>query len=133
MASEIKQISPAAHQALVDQLEAPQPPRASPSPSSTACTKRSRLALPEQGYRAQRRGDSLRQPDPLRRCGVLNSSKKASSRKLQMSTTSPLTHSGADRDRQDLPGVRALDEAGLRVYPGQVMALLGENGAGKST
>ncbi|MEG0008089.1 MAG: ribose ABC transporter ATP-binding protein RbsA [Aeromonas sp.] len=31
------------------------------------------------------------------------------------------------------PGVRALDEAGLRVYPGQVMALLGENGAGKST
>ncbi|MFM5207134.1 MULTISPECIES: ribose ABC transporter ATP-binding protein RbsA [Aeromonas] len=31
------------------------------------------------------------------------------------------------------PGVRALDEAGLKVYPGQVMALLGENGAGKST
>ena len=31
------------------------------------------------------------------------------------------------------PGVRALDDAGLRVYPGQVMALLGENGAGKST
>ncbi|ALP40279.1 ribose ABC transporter ATP-binding protein RbsA [Aeromonas schubertii] len=31
------------------------------------------------------------------------------------------------------PGVRALDEAGLRVYPGRVMALLGENGAGKST
>lgn len=31
------------------------------------------------------------------------------------------------------PGVRALDEAGLQVYPGQVMALLGENGAGKST
>lgn len=31
------------------------------------------------------------------------------------------------------PGVRALDEAGLKVYPGEVMALLGENGAGKST
>ncbi|MGR7921632.1 ribose ABC transporter ATP-binding protein RbsA [Zobellella denitrificans] len=31
------------------------------------------------------------------------------------------------------PGVKALDQAGLKVYPGQVMALMGENGAGKST
>lgn len=31
------------------------------------------------------------------------------------------------------PGVNALDQAGLNVYPGQVMALMGENGAGKST
>ncbi len=31
------------------------------------------------------------------------------------------------------PGVKALDQAGLRVYPGRVMALMGENGAGKST
>jgi len=31
------------------------------------------------------------------------------------------------------PGVQALDEASLNVYAGEVMALLGENGAGKST
>lgn len=31
------------------------------------------------------------------------------------------------------PGVKALDGARLNVYPGRVMALLGENGAGKST
>lgn len=31
------------------------------------------------------------------------------------------------------PGVKALDQATLNVYPGEVMALLGENGAGKST
>ncbi|MBV7315399.1 ribose ABC transporter ATP-binding protein RbsA [Shewanella sp. NIFS-20-20] len=31
------------------------------------------------------------------------------------------------------PGVKALDGASLRVYPGKVMALMGENGAGKST
>ncbi len=31
------------------------------------------------------------------------------------------------------PGVKALDQAGLHVYPGRVMALMGENGAGKST
>ncbi|HGY5295626.1 TPA: ribose ABC transporter ATP-binding protein RbsA [Aeromonas salmonicida] len=49
-----------------------------------------------------------------------------------MSTTpSPL--SGLTGIVKTFPGVRALDEAGLKVYPGQVMALLGENGAGKST
>ncbi|WP_335987650.1 sugar ABC transporter ATP-binding protein [Glycomyces sp. MUSA5-2] len=31
------------------------------------------------------------------------------------------------------PGVKALDEVGLRLYPGEVHALMGENGAGKST
>lgn len=31
------------------------------------------------------------------------------------------------------PGVKALDGAYLNIYPGRVMALLGENGAGKST
>ncbi|WP_432451790.1 ribose ABC transporter ATP-binding protein RbsA [Agarivorans sp. QJM3NY_29] len=34
---------------------------------------------------------------------------------------------------KSFPGVKALDGASLRVYPGKVMALLGENGAGKST
>ena len=31
------------------------------------------------------------------------------------------------------PGVKALSGAALNVYPGRVMALVGENGAGKST
>ncbi len=31
------------------------------------------------------------------------------------------------------PGVRALSEVSLKLYPGQVTALVGENGAGKST
>ncbi|GAA0201470.1 sugar ABC transporter ATP-binding protein [Cytobacillus oceanisediminis] len=31
------------------------------------------------------------------------------------------------------PGVKALDGVGLRLYPGEVHALMGENGAGKST
>lgn len=34
---------------------------------------------------------------------------------------------------KSFPGVKALDGAYLNVYPGKVMALLGENGAGKST
>ncbi len=34
---------------------------------------------------------------------------------------------------KEFPGVRALDGASLNVYKGKVMALLGENGAGKST
>lgn len=41
-----------------------------------------------------------------------------------------LSLSGIDKA---FPGVKALDQAGLNVYPGQVMALMGENGAGKST
>ena len=31
------------------------------------------------------------------------------------------------------PGVKALDDVQLELYPGQVTALVGENGAGKST
>jgi len=31
------------------------------------------------------------------------------------------------------PGVKALSEAGLRLYPGEVHTLMGQNGAGKST
>ena len=31
------------------------------------------------------------------------------------------------------PGVRALDDVDLTLYPGEVLALLGENGAGKKT
>lgn len=34
---------------------------------------------------------------------------------------------------KSFPGVKALDGAQLNVFPGQVMALMGENGAGKST
>ncbi len=34
---------------------------------------------------------------------------------------------------KSFPGVKALDKASLNVYPGKVMALMGENGAGKST
>lgn len=35
--------------------------------------------------------------------------------------------------RKEFPGVLALDGVGLRLYPGEVHALMGENGAGKST
>ncbi len=35
--------------------------------------------------------------------------------------------------KKSFPGVKALDGASLNVYPGRVMALMGENGAGKST
>ena len=34
---------------------------------------------------------------------------------------------------KSFPGVKALSHACLNVYPGKVMALMGENGAGKST
>ncbi|MBS9436823.1 ribose ABC transporter ATP-binding protein RbsA [Photorhabdus noenieputensis] len=34
---------------------------------------------------------------------------------------------------KSFPGIKALSGAALRVYPGKVMALVGENGAGKST
>src|SRR3954465_7894468 len=34
---------------------------------------------------------------------------------------------------KEFPGVKALDGVDLRLYPGEVHALMGENGAGKST
>ena len=34
---------------------------------------------------------------------------------------------------KSFPGVKALDMVDLTVYPGEVVALIGENGAGKST
>ena len=38
-----------------------------------------------------------------------------------------------DAVTKEFPGVRALSEVSLTLYPGQVTALIGENGAGKST
>jgi rhamnose transport system ATP-binding protein len=38
-----------------------------------------------------------------------------------------------DAITKDFPGVRALDAVSLQLFPGQVTALVGENGAGKST
>ncbi|OQY31661.1 MAG: hypothetical protein B6241_13400, partial [Spirochaetaceae bacterium 4572_59] len=34
---------------------------------------------------------------------------------------------------KEFPGVLALDSVHFRIFRGEVMALLGENGAGKST
>ena len=34
---------------------------------------------------------------------------------------------------KQFPGVKALSDVGLRLYPGEVHTLMGQNGAGKST
>ena len=34
---------------------------------------------------------------------------------------------------KSFPGVKALEQVDFTVYPGEVLALVGENGAGKST
>jgi monosaccharide-transporting ATPase len=34
---------------------------------------------------------------------------------------------------KSFPGVKALADAGLRLFPGEVHTLMGQNGAGKST
>ena len=39
----------------------------------------------------------------------------------------------AERISKQFTGVRALDEVDLELIPGEVHALVGENGAGKST
>ena len=57
-----------------------------------------------------------------------------------MSTSTKAGPSSGDRPILELrqicksfPGVRVLKSVGLRVWPGEVHALMGENGAGKST
>jgi len=38
-----------------------------------------------------------------------------------------------DSVTKDFPGVRALSSVSIDLYPGEITALVGENGAGKST
>ena len=38
-----------------------------------------------------------------------------------------------DHISKSFPGVKALDDVNIDIYPGEVHALVGENGAGKST
>ena len=59
-------------------------------------------------------------------------------RQADMTMTHDMAASGGavlalDRVTKTFPGVRALSEVSLRLYPGKVTALIGENGAGKST
>ncbi|RUS65038.1 sugar ABC transporter ATP-binding protein [Pseudorhodobacter sp. E13] len=51
----------------------------------------------------------------------------------QPSAAAPVAILALDAVTKEFPGVRALSEVSLSLYPGQVTALIGENGAGKST
>ncbi|MEF3048115.1 sugar ABC transporter ATP-binding protein [Pseudotabrizicola sp. L79] len=51
----------------------------------------------------------------------------------QPSAAAPAAILALDAVTKEFPGVRALSEVSLSLYPGQVTALIGENGAGKST
>ena len=52
-------------------------------------------------------------------------------RAVPLSTDSPVL--ALDGVTKSFPGVKALSDVSLALYPGQVTALVGENGAGKST
>lgn len=55
---------------------------------------------------------------------------KAAASKADQAQSPALTLRGISKE---FPGVKALSEVSLDLYPGQVTALVGENGAGKST
>lgn len=55
---------------------------------------------------------------------------KAAASKADQAQNPALTLRGISKE---FPGVKALSEVSLDLYPGQVTALIGENGAGKST
>ncbi|MBM3212478.1 sugar ABC transporter ATP-binding protein [Candidatus Poribacteria bacterium] len=50
---------------------------------------------------------------------------------MEKSTIKPILR--MEKISKSFPGVKALDEVDLDVYPGEVLALVGENGAGKTT
>ena len=62
------------------------------------------------------------------RAGVAPESERESER-----GSGPMPVLALDGISKSFPGVKALDRVALRLYPGQVTALVGENGAGKST
>lgn len=53
--------------------------------------------------------------------------------KLPAASTAKAPVLALDGISKNFPGVKALSEVSLNLYPGQVTALVGENGAGKST
>src|SRR5258706_8767964 len=50
---------------------------------------------------------------------------------VPVQTSSPLLE--LRHIQKEFPNVRALDDVSMTVYPGEILALIGENGAGKST